>query len=61
MPPASDKARRQQDVSKHRETEGGLTQNYVMRAAVGGIISGALAQFICSPTDLLKVSNLVKT
>ncbi|VDO03405.1 unnamed protein product [Rodentolepis nana] len=55
MPPASDKARREMELAKKKESQEALSRNYVIRAAAGGIISGALAQFICSPTDLLKV------
>lgn len=60
MPPASDKARRELErTKKHKVTdEESLSKNYVIRAAAGGIISGAVAQFICSPTDLLKVRVL---
>ncbi|KAM7537867.1 hypothetical protein Aperf_G00000059910 [Anoplocephala perfoliata] len=55
MPPASDKARREQEIARLKEESESLSKSYVIRAAAGGIISGALAQFICSPTDLLKV------
>ncbi|VDM17319.1 unnamed protein product [Hydatigera taeniaeformis] len=55
MPPASDKARHEFEVAKCREPQGSLSRSYVIYAAAGGIISGALAQFICSPTDLYKV------
>ena len=60
MPPASEKARRDKLVIEHVGSEGQLTKGYVFRAAAGGVISGALAQFICSPTDLLKVSFVSK-
>ncbi|VDD75158.1 unnamed protein product [Mesocestoides corti] len=58
MPPASDTARKTRFVIKRADdtpSSESFSQGYVLRAAAGGIISGALAQFICSPTDLLKV------
>lgn len=57
MPPASDKARREQELAGPKETQESLSKSYVVRAAAGGVVSGALAQFICSPTDLLKVRS----
>ncbi|KAL5109647.1 Mitochondrial uncoupling protein 4 [Taenia crassiceps] len=55
MPPASEKARHDLEVAKGKVSQEALSQSYVLHAAAGGIISGALAQFICSPTDLYKV------
>ncbi|EUB60666.1 Mitochondrial uncoupling protein 4 [Echinococcus granulosus] len=55
MPPASDKARHELEVARCKESQDSLSRSYVLHAAAGGIISGALAQFICSPTDLYKV------
>lgn len=58
MPPASEKARHELEVSRCKESHETFSRSYVLHAAAGGIISGALAQFICSPTDLYKVNIL---
>ncbi len=59
IPPASEKARHSRPSSKkpkpQTDDDKALSQSFFLRAAAGGIISGAVAQFICSPTDLLKV------
>ncbi|KAL7064113.1 hypothetical protein AAHC03_05149 [Spirometra sp. Aus1] len=63
MPPASSGARKawleemkkSEQVSDDNPDCERLSPRYLWRAAAAGILSGALAQFICSPTDLLKV------
>lgn len=62
IPPASEKARRSRSGQKTAESveakDVDVSPNLLLRAAVGGIISGAVAQLIASPTDLLKVCSI---